>query len=119
MLESWKARILVAEKSEGYDTLRPKCIAVLVSCPAPFAKREEGVWTNVYRARVARAAWSARQSDARKKSHLGLREHVKNAINCGCTSEPARTRCAGKLEVEAEYGRRICVESDRNMSWPC
>ena len=41
----------------------------LVSCPAPFAKREEGVWTKVYRARVTRAAWSARQSDARKKSH--------------------------------------------------
>ena len=28
MLESWKTRILVAEKSEGYDTLRQKCIAV-------------------------------------------------------------------------------------------
>ena len=28
MLESWKARILVAEKSEGYDTLRPECITV-------------------------------------------------------------------------------------------
>ena len=28
MLESWKTRILVAEKSKGYDTLRQKCIAV-------------------------------------------------------------------------------------------
>ena len=37
--------------------------------PSPLRKREEGVWTNVYRARVASAAWSARQSDARKKSH--------------------------------------------------
>ena len=25
MLESWKTRILVAEKNESYDTLRPKC----------------------------------------------------------------------------------------------
>ena len=28
MLESWKACILVAEESESYDTLRPKCIDV-------------------------------------------------------------------------------------------
>ena len=28
MLGSWKARILVAKKSESYETLRPKCIAV-------------------------------------------------------------------------------------------
>ena len=28
MLESWKTRILVAEKNESYGTLRPKCIAV-------------------------------------------------------------------------------------------
>ena len=31
--------------------------------------RREGVWPNVYRARVARATYSARQSDARIKSH--------------------------------------------------
>ena len=28
MFGSWKARILVTEKSESYETLRPKCIAV-------------------------------------------------------------------------------------------
>ena len=28
MLGSWKACILVSEKSESYETLRPKCIAV-------------------------------------------------------------------------------------------
>ena len=38
--------------------------------PSPLSRtRREGVWPNVYRARVARATYSARQSDARIKSH--------------------------------------------------
>ena len=38
--------------------------------PSPLSRtRREGVWPNVYRARVARAMYSARQSDARIKSH--------------------------------------------------
>ena len=38
--------------------------------PSPLSRtRREGVWTNVYRARVARAMYSARQSDAWIKSH--------------------------------------------------
>ena len=38
--------------------------------PSPLSRtRKEGVWTNVYRARVAHAMYSALQSDARIKSH--------------------------------------------------
>ena len=38
--------------------------------PSPFScTRREGVWPNMYRARVARATYSARQSDAWIKSH--------------------------------------------------
>ena len=38
--------------------------------PSPLSrKRREGVWTNMYRAHVIRAMYSALQSDARIKSH--------------------------------------------------
>ena len=38
--------------------------------PSPLSRtRREGVWPNMYRARVARATYSARQSDAQIKSH--------------------------------------------------
>ena len=65
-------------ESVASDVPRPK--DGLVSCPAPSnAKKREGVWTNVYRARVARAEKTARQSGSRIKSH-----DVKNAINSYC-----------------------------------
>jgi hypothetical protein len=38
--------------------------------PSPLSRtRREGIWTSVYSARVARAAYNARQSDAQIKSH--------------------------------------------------
>ena len=46
-------------------------VSIIVSCPAPFHTRREirRVLLNVYRACVAHATYSARQSDARIKSH--------------------------------------------------
>ena len=45
-------------------------LSVISLVPSPLLHtRREGVWPNVYRARVARATYSARQSDARIKSH--------------------------------------------------
>ena len=39
--------------------------SIIASCPAPFAKREEGVWTNVYRARVAEECMTSQISGVR------------------------------------------------------
>ena len=65
-------------KSEHFLTMRittqynasSDVASSLVSCPCSLScTRREGVWTNVYRTRVAHTAYSAHQSDAWIKSH--------------------------------------------------
>ena len=53
--------------------------------PSPLSRtRKEGVWLNVYRARVARATYSERQSDARMKSHDCAGMNRMHINDCAC-----------------------------------
>ena len=54
--------------------------------PSPLSRMQrEGVWTNVYRARVARATYSACQSDARIKSHDCSGMNGMQINHCACS----------------------------------